>query len=251
MPQRFHWLVTALLITAFSAGLPGSWADGDKTPADKSTEQKRLTSREALAKFNPLIGGWKGVGQVKRSSNQGAWRETSEFVWKIDKTAAAIEYRVKDGKHFKSALIGWDTKAERFTLAAELPDGKKRDYVGQLDGDSLVLESKPDADGLVSRVSIKQLNEIRLLVLVEQRRDGQSLYSRLGEVGYTREGEKLASSEPTGPVCVVSGGVGTIKLSHKGETYFVCCTGCRDAFIDDPETFIAEYKAKLAKKAMK
>ena len=244
MPQRFHWLIAALLIAAVSAGLQGSFADGDKP-----TEQKRLTSREALAKFNAMIGGWKGVGQVKRSSNQGAWRETSEFVWKIDKTSSAIEYRVKDGKHFKSALIGWDAKAERFTLAAELPDGKKRDYVGQLDGDSLVVESKPDTDGFVSRVSIKQLNEIRLLVLVEQRRDGQSLYSRLGEVGYTREGEKLASSEQTGPVCVVSGGAGTIKLSHKGETYFVCCTGCRDAFIDDPETFIAEYKAKLVKKA--
>ena len=246
MPQRFHWLIAALLIAAVSAGLQGSFADGDKP-----TEQKRLTSREALAKFNAMIGGWKGVGQVKRSSNQGAWRETSEFVWKIDKTSSAIEYRVKDGKHFKSALIGWDTKAERFTLVAELPDGKKRDYVGQFEGDSLVVESKPDADGIVSRISIKQLNEIRLLVLVEQRRDGQSLYTRLGEVGYTREGEKLASSEQTGPICVVSGGAGTIKLSHKGETYFVCCTGCRDAFIDDPETFIAEYKAKLAKKAMK
>ena len=246
MPQRFHWLIAALLIAALSAGLHHSLADGDKP-----TEPKSLSSREALAKFNALIGGWKGVGQVKRNSNQGAWRENSDFVWKIDKTSAAIEYRVKDGKHFKSALIGWDTKAERFTLVAELPDGKKRDYFGQLDGDSLVLESKPDADGLVSRVSIKLLNDIRLLVLLEQRRDGQSLYTRVGEVGYTREGEKLASTESTGPVCVVSGGVGTIRVSHKGENYFVCCTGCRDAFIDDPELFIAEHKARLAKKAMK
>lgn len=248
MPLRFLGRLTALFLLAAIAGLTGSFADGDKPTGDKPGQQKQLTSREALARFNAMIGGWKGVGQIKRSSNQGAWRETSEFVWKIDKSSSAIEYRVKDGKHFKSALIGWDTKAERFTLAAELPDGKKRDYVGQFEGDSLVVESKPDADGLVSRVSIKQLNEIRLLVLVEQRRDGQSLYSRLGEVGYTREGEKLASSEPTGPVCVVSGGVGTIKLSHKGDTYWVCCTGCRDAFIDDPEFFIAEHKARLAKK---
>ena len=71
---------------------------------------------------------------------------------------------------------------------------------------------------------------------------------RSGEVGYTREGAKLASSDQTGPECVVSGGVGTIKVSYKGETYFVCCTGCRDAFNDDPETFLTEYKARLEKK---
>ncbi len=209
-------------------------------------------AREALSRFNSLIGGWKGVGQLKRNSNSGAWRENSEFVWKIDKKTTGIEYKVKDGKHIKTALIGWDPAAKNITLAAEFADGSKRDYVGQFDKDSLVLESKPAADGTISKVTMKQLSDIRLLVLYEQRRESQTLYSRLGEVGYTREGAKLASSEQTGPVCIVTGGAGTIQVSHKGQTYFVCCTGCRDAFNEDPETYIAEYKAMLEKKkAMK
>lgn len=223
--------------------------------ADKETIQNApapTNAREALSRFNSLIGGWKGVGQLKRNSNTGAWRENSEFVWKIDKKTTGIEYRIKDGKHIRTALIGWDAKTKDFTLAAEFADGSKRDYIGQFDKDSLTFESKANADGTISKVTLKQLSDIRLLVLYEQRRESQSLYARLGEVGYTREGARLASSEQTGPVCIVTGGAGTIQVSHKGQTYFVCCTGCRDAFAEDPETYIAEYKAQLEKKkAMK
>jgi YHS domain-containing protein len=90
-----------------------------------------------------------------------------------------------------------------------------------------------------------------MLVLYETRRSEQSFYSRVGEVGYTREGTRLASSGNSGPECVVTGGAGTIKVSHEGKTYYVCCTGCRDAFNDDPAGILADYRAKLAEKKSK
>jgi YHS domain-containing protein len=31
-----------------------------------------------------------------------------------------------------------------------------------------------------------------------------------------------------------------------GMTYYVCCTGCRDAFNENPSKIIAEYKARKA-----
>ena len=31
---------------------------------------------------------------------------------------------------------------------------------------------------------------------------------------------------------------------YKGETFWVCCSGCRDAFNENPEKFIKEFKAK-------
>ncbi|MBS0201628.1 MAG: YHS domain-containing protein [Planctomycetes bacterium] len=31
---------------------------------------------------------------------------------------------------------------------------------------------------------------------------------------------------------------------YKGKTYYVCCTGCRDAFNDDPEGILAAYEKK-------
>ena len=40
------------------------------------------------------------------------------------------------------------------------------------------------------------------------------------------------------------GGAGTMTVSYNGQTYYVCCTGCRDAFLAEPEKFIAKAKAK-------
>jgi YHS domain-containing protein len=38
------------------------------------------------------------------------------------------------------------------------------------------------------------------------------------------------------------------EARHKGETYYVCCSGCRDAFNENPEKYITEFKAKKAGK---
>jgi YHS domain-containing protein len=49
---------------------------------------------------------------------------------------------------------------------------------------------------------------------------------------------------------VVTGGAGTISVTHKGQTYYVCCTGCQQAFEDDPEGVLAEYAARLEKERL-
>ena len=63
----------------------------------------------------------------------------------------------------------------------------------------------------------------------------------MAEVGYTREGTRLADSDSTGPECVVTGGLGTIPVSYNGKTYYVCCSGCKQAFDADPEGILAEF----------
>ena len=45
-------------------------------------------------------------------------------------------------------------------------------------------------------------------------------------------------------VTLVTVGLGTIEVTHNGQTYHVCCTGCRDYFNENPEKVLAEYKAK-------
>ncbi len=37
---------------------------------------------------------------------------------------------------------------------------------------------------------------------------------------------------------MVTGGAATIAVSYGGQTYYVCCTGCRDAFTAAPEKFV-------------
>jgi len=75
------------------------------------------------------------------------------------------------------------------------------------------------------------------------------LFARKYQVGLTNQNEPFANSGSAEPECVVSGGKGTIQVSHNGKTYYVCCTGCRDEFKAEPEKYIAEFEAK--KKAKK
>ena len=226
-------------------------AEPKRATPQKNSKESRAAVQEALAPFNSLIGGWRGSGQVRRGSTRGAWRETGTFVWKFGGGKVGIEYQVKDAKHIGTGLLSWDPAKKEFTMDAVFDDDSKRAYRGKLEKKVLTLISEPDKDEIVSRVTLRQLNEKRMLVLYEKRRSNQSFYARVGEVGYTREGTRLASSGSSGPECVVTGGAGTIKVSHEGKTYYVCCTGCRDAFNDDPVGILADYRAKLAEKRSK
>jgi YHS domain-containing protein len=251
-------LRVAALATTVLAGTFVALQAQEKAPprsadsaALKIPKEARAKIQEALAPLNSLIGGWRGAGQVRRGSIRGAWRETGTFVWKFGGGKVGIEYRVKDGKHIGTGLVSWDAAKKQFTMDAVFADGSKRAYRGKLEKKVLTLESTPNDSGEISRVTLRQLNEKRILVLYEKRRATSSFYSRVGEVGYTREGTRLASSGSSGPECIVTGGAGTIKVSHEGKTYYVCCTGCRDAFNDDPVGILADYRAKLKKKRSK
>jgi hypothetical protein len=94
-----------------------------------------------------------------------------------------------------------------------------------------------------------QLGDNRITVLFEKRGVKQSFYQRVAEVAFQREGTRLTAVDGNGPECVVTGGLGTIQVTFKGQSYYVCCTGCRDAFNDDPESILAAYAERKKKKA--
>ena len=214
-------------------------------PARKPDE--RRAAKEALAEFNSLIGEWRGVGQPRRNSNAGAWSEQAEWIWEFhDDGTVGLRYTTQDSKLIRSALLTFDPENKRYRLTAVFADKSRRNYAGTLADKRLALESRPDDSGDVHRLTITPLNDKRLLVLHEKRRDGSRFPTRVAEIGYTRAGTSLAVETLGGPECIVTGGLGTIKVSHKGETYYVCCTGCRTAFEDDPEGTIAEYEERLA-----
>jgi len=211
-------------------------------------KEARAAIQEALGEFNPLVGGWRGVGQPVRGSNKGSWPETAEWIWEIKKEHVGLRYAIKDGKLLKSALLTWDPEEKLFRLTAQLPDESERTYTGKMAENRLTLQSAADADGSIHQIVVTQLNEKRTLVLFQVRPQGQQEFTRVAEVGYTREGTKLAEEGVGGPECIVTGGKGTMSTVYKGKTYWFCCTGCRDAFLDDPDGIIAQAEQKAAKK---
>ena len=199
---------------------------------------------EALEEFNLLVGDWRGVGLPKRGSQQGAWQETAVVKWELSREAAGLKLTAKSGKLWSSALISYLPAKKLYTVQLQLPDDTTRSYTGKLDKEKLVVESEADEAGEIHRLSLAILNENRLTALFEKCGRQQSFYNRVAELGYQRQGTTLAASDGNGPECVVTGGKGTIAVMHKGKTYYVCCTGCRDAFVENPEAVLMAYAEK-------
>lgn len=216
------------------------WADNPSAATSRATV-------ESLKDFQGLIGEWRGIGQPRRGSRQGTWQETAEGVWKLTGPAPGISWQVEEGKLWKSFRLVPGDNDQPFVIDMQVDDDQLRRYSGKMIDDRLVVESLPDDAGEVYRLTLTWLNADRCLLLSEKRQSTQSFHQRIAEVAYQRQGTKLAAKDGSGPECIVTGGLGTIAVSHEGKTYYVCCTGCRDAFNDDPAGILAEWQARKNK----
>jgi hypothetical protein len=231
----------ALLGCAFIVLLAGG-ADHPRSQAD---------DKRALAAAQAYVGEWKGVAQPKRGSNQGAWTEEARWAWRFPEGRAELVAELTHDKFFSQLQLQAGDQAGRFVLLAT-PAGTDpqarpatRRFSGAAVDGGLVFTAEQAGDDEPARISLRLVaGGDRMLVLYERRTGGA--YSRLAEVGSTRKGSSFAKNVATGPECVVTGGLGTIAVEHQGKKYFVCCTGCRDLFKDDPEGVLAEYRERKA-----
>lgn len=240
---RISSAISSIILLIATAALIAE--PSNSTPAKPATIQ-------ALHEYNQLIGKWRGVAQPKRGSPSGAWQEKIEAVWELKPKSQGIRWAVDGGHDVVSALLGYDETKDEYTLDLTLPEEKHRIYRGKIEDKKLVMVSSSDEKKEVHRAILTLLNENRFTLLFEKRPEQQSFFNRVAEIGYQRDGTRLAVAGSSGPECVVTGGLGTITVTHKGKTYYVCCTGCRDAFNDDPEGILADYyKRKAEEKAKK
>jgi hypothetical protein len=210
--------------------------------------------KAALARLQEFVGSWRGVGQPRRGSTQGAWTETADWSWKFADGRATLVFDAPKGKYYRTATLSRGEDEGTFKLVAKRADDSGDDHFsGKLDDhDELVLVAKEDerpADA-PGRITLRTVADGDRLLLLYEKRTGADRYSRLAEVGYTRAGISFAKGSGE-PECVVTGGLGTIAVEYRGKKYYVCCTGCRDLFNDDPEGVLADYQERKAKEREK
>jgi len=214
--------------------------------------------KQALVPVQAYVGAWRGVGQPRRGSNVGAWTEQMQWAWRFHDGRAELVATLDGDKYFRSLRLQPTDKPGRFRLLA-LPQGASGDdaaaeraFRAELKGGALVATADEPVADAPARISIRLVaGGDRMVVLIEKQL-GAEAYGRLAEIGSTRQGSDFARSAASGPECIVTGGLGTIAVEHKGKKYFVCCTGCREYFDEDPERAIAEYRErKAAEKAGK
>jgi len=219
-----------------------------------------IAPKDALQPFNLLVGAWKGSGAPEGTRDEraaGAWSETIEWIWKFKGSDAWLAVTFEKGKYFSKGELRYTASpakkdspkdAEpRFTLTLTAPDKSSSRYVGTLKDKVLTLDRADGPADEQQRLVISLLHHNRYLYRFESRPAGTSVaFSRKYQVGATKEGVPFADV-PKGPECIVSGGLGTIKVSYKGKDYWVCCSGCRDEFKADPEKYLKEAAAKAKK----
>ncbi len=210
------------------------------------------SAKQALMQLQGFVGDWRGVGQVRRGSTRGAWREKCGWTWNFDDDQTSLKFKIDDAKFLRDGSLQWNSVSKQFELAARgIQEGQSVKYTGQLDeSGKLILEASEVTGSLPARLSFRQVAGGDRLIVLYERRSGTKRFLRMAEVGYTRSGSNFGKG--TNFIeCVVTGGVGTIQVRHQGQTYYVCCTGCKDYFDEDPEGVLAEYRERKAEEKRK
>jgi YHS domain len=228
--------VVGSLFLLLVLGIPALTADA---PAKKSAKQ-------ALQAFNDLIGPWRGTGEpsgTREEKQRGFWQEKIAWEWQFKSGDVHLRCTIDKGKYFTGAELRYLPDKDHYQLTAKTPAKETLVFEGKLDKKRLILERKDEKNNATQRLILTILHSNRYLYHYEVKPAERTTFSLVYKVGATKEGVDFASKDD-GPECVVSGGLGTIAVSYKGKTYYVCCSGCRDAFKDEPEKYIKEYEAR-------
>src|SRR4051812_4143082 len=95
--MRNAWLIVGGLATLLLAVLSVQQAQAE---ADADAEPSAARDKKALAALQAYVGEWRGVGQPKRGSNQGAWTEESEWSWKFENGRAELVGQLTKDKYY-------------------------------------------------------------------------------------------------------------------------------------------------------
>jgi hypothetical protein len=218
--------------------------------ATSEEKSKPASARDALQPFNLLVGSWRGSGVPEGSREEkqkNHWTETLEWIWKFKGSDAWMEITFAKGKYFTKGELRYEMDKDRFQLQLENTQKEKIVFFGTLNDKQLRLERMDDKTKETQQLIFSLLHHNRFTYRYEVKPDGQSFFTKKYVVGATKEGESIADVGNPERECVVSGGTGTSTVSYKGKTYYVCCSGCRTEFNEDPEKYIKEFEAKRTK----
>lgn len=204
--------------------------------AEAGRKKGDASSKEALQELQEYIGSWQN--KQSRESVNWSWRFKGSDVW--------LSFDMTGSKKYKAGEVRFLSDKAKYQVTLITPNGEKQNFLGEIKKSVLVVErTNPESMDTEQFKINTAADGDRLVYSLYVRPEGRTVFNQRFQTGYTREGVTFGS-EPgiKKPECVVTGGLGTMTVSYMGMTYYVCCTGCRDAFNENPAKIIAEYQAK-------
>ena len=212
-------------------------------------EPAQRTPKEALRAFQELIGRWKGTGTPAGSREvreKGFWQEMVSWQWQFKGGDAWLKADVTKGKHFTRLELRYLPKTDSFQLKATMTDKQELTFEGKLNERRLIVDRTDAKTKQTQRLTFSLLHNNRYLYKYDVKRADQTAFAQVYSVGVTNLDIPFGT-ELKGPECIVSGGYATMPVTHKGKTYYVCCTGCRDAFNQEPEKYVKAFEESKKK----
>jgi hypothetical protein len=213
-------------------------------PAAPTGDQ--VKQKEALRELQEFIGGWKGAGQtkVRPGPRDPFWEETVKWMWKFKGDDCWLVIDFVGGRFMKSGEVRYLPAKKKYQLSGTSLDTKEKlVFEGTLNDEKLVFERTDPKTKDVQRIRMNTAAEgIRFIYQVDQRTG--TIWKLQYMVAANREGKSLGGKKVKGPECVVSGGLGTTTVTYNGETFYVCCSGCAEAFKENPKKYVDEFKKK-------
>lgn len=223
-------------------------------------EQHRQKLMDAMMPLQVLLGTWRGTTQ--REFGQFKATDEPQWVWdfQTDRKYPALVMTSKESPYVREARLTYLPDRDCFQMKVIDAEGTQRTLEGtykepvqEFQGDDQQMhvrykleltEVAPAQPRDQWQIAFNQQENNRYLQEMARKRGANFL--RIDTVATQRQGTSFAKSDAGygEKECVISGGLGTIQLTHKGKSYWVCCTGCKAAFEEDPESWIAEYNKK-------
>ncbi|MEJ7594212.1 MAG: hypothetical protein WKF77_21965 [Planctomycetaceae bacterium] len=239
----------------------GSTTDATSTGSKLDPE---MQIRNVIARLQPLqilLGQWRGT--TRREYENFKAVDIHEWVWDLRSNPAQPALTIQSDKspYIKTGRLTWDSELNKFAMTVTDPAGMTRQFTGdftepvhEIVGSDDKLhrvfrlefnQTESSESGELCQLAFAQQENNRYLLEVSKRR-GKADFARFDTVSTQREGTSFAVSD-TGyaeKTCIISEGLGTMEVTWKGRSYWVCCTGCKAAFEEDPETWIARAAKK-------
>ena len=231
-----RWIMPLALLAGVTITLPTA-RSADAKEADKA--------QVALGELAEFIGQWNGNGEGTIDGKKSLWKETWSWGWKFAKDAdPALKLEIKDGKFFSQALVKYNLEKKSYTIVATDKDSKEQEFTGKLAKGKFIIERTDAKTKDLYRLTLNTAAEgIRFVGLYEKVAGGKGLGDTIYKVSGNKDGESFAGGGKKN-LCIVTEGLGTMTVSYMGKTYYVCCSGCRDEFNENPKKYVDAFEKK-------